>query len=124
MNIWHKRLLYAQILIMLILSARQFFPYNETNWIFAFIGIFLILQMVILVAKSDENPQAVFYKPSCVIALIDSISIFLFVSIGFFKIITIINGDNFWINPIILSVLFLYIASRKYYIMKNYSYEK
>jgi hypothetical protein len=123
MNIWHKRFLYLQIVLMLTLLVSTFFPFPE-QYVFVLSFLFLFFEVVIYGAKAKENPQAVFYKPSCVVALLDLLSKALFVFVGWLKIISVIRNDFFWINPVILSLLFLYIAIRKFYIIKNYSYEK
>lgn len=124
MNIWHKRYMYQQILIMLTLASTfSFYPLKET-YVLILGATFIFLQIAITGSKAYENPQAVFYKPSCVVALLDAISIFIFLWIAFFKALSVFGNLIFWINPICLSILFLYIAIRKIYIIKNYSYEK
>ena len=123
MNIWHKRFLYLQIMIMSVLAIILWFSPDKEYLVVPGTTLFLILQIMAVGAKGNENPHAVFYKPSCVVALIDAISKFIFVAISVLYLIIKIDNGFFWVNPIALGFLFLYIAIRKFYIIKNYSYE-
>lgn len=124
MNSWHKRFMYLQIVLLLVTAIMIQFTPEKEYYISGGIFLFLILQIAIQGTKGFENPDAVYYRKSCVMALIDFFSMFVFTVLISFKIYSDLSGDLFWINPIVLILLFIYIAFRKYYIIKNYSYEK
>ncbi len=108
---------------MITLAIILSFSPQKESFVLPGVTVFLILQICVIGAQANENPQAVFYKPSCVVALLDAISKFLFVTLGVFKLISIFGNHYFWISPVAVGVLFLYIAFRKLFIIKNYSYE-
>ena len=124
MNSWHKRFMYLQIVLLLVTAMMIQFTPEKEHYISGGIFLFLILQIAIQGTKGFENPDAVYYRKSCVMALIDFFSMFVFTVLISFKIYSDLSGAFFWINSIVLILLFIYIAFRKYYIIKNYSYEK
>lgn len=118
MNIWHKRFLYLQILLLVIIAVLQwFYPINVA--IVAVSYLFLFVEFGTLEAQRKENPNAVLYQKSCVFALVDLFTVFLFLIF-----LANIVFHFFIYNEKINCLLFLYIACRKFYILKHYSYIK
>lgn len=83
---------------------------------------FLFAEFAVLELQRTENPDAVYYRKSCFFALLDLISVFLFLVSGILWLIGLYYGDNL-LNPLYVAVILLYTAIRKLYIIKNYSYE-
>ena len=123
MNIWHKRLVYLQVLLLLAVVTMQiFFPGIFSTGKIVMILAFLFAEFAVLELQRKENPDAVYYRKSCVFALLDLISVFLFLVCGILWLIGLYYGDNL-LNPLYVAVILLYTAIRKLYIIKNYSYE-
>lgn len=121
MNSWHKRFMYLQIVLLLVTAIMiQFTPAKEKEIVIGILS-FIVLQVAIQGAKGFENPEAVYYRKSCVMALLDFLSMWVFVIVAAAKIWNVFEG--WWVNPAVLISLFVYIAFRKLYIIKNYSYE-
>lgn len=123
MNIWHKRLVYLQVLLLLAVVTMQiFFPGFFYLAKVVMLFVFLFAEFAILELQRKENPDAVYYRKSCVFAMLDLISVFLFFVSGILWLIGLYYGDNL-LNPLYVAVILLYTAIRKLYIIKNYSYE-
>ncbi len=114
--------MYLQIVILLAVSIMiQFTPAKEKEIVIGILS-FIVLQVAIQGAKGFENPDAVYYRKSCVMALVDFLSMWVFVIVAGATIWVVFFG-GWWVNPAVLISLFVYIAFRKLYIIKNYSYE-
>lgn len=125
MNIWHKRALYLQILLLVtVVVLLIFFPGLFLLGKIVLVISFLLAEFAVLEFQRTENPAAVYYRKSCVFAMVDLLSVFIFGAVGILKMTCLVWDYDFWLNPIILIILFSYIALRKLYILKNYSYEK
>src|SRR5690606_29989645 len=114
-----QSLLLVTVVILLI-----FFPGLFLLYKIVLVISFLLAEFVVLECQRTENPAAVYYRKSCLFATVDLFSVFIFGVVGGLKMLSIFWEFNFRINPIVLIILFLYIALRKFYILKNYSYEK
>lgn len=123
MNIWHKRIVYLQVLLLLffigvvICLPKGWHTYSVIGYV-----CFCLLEIWLLRVQDHESEHVALYRKSCLFALVDTLSVLVFMSA--------VLADLFsWIwtfpsyNPAWLIPLFLYIAVRKIYIMKNYSYE-
>lgn len=115
---WHRRFMYLQILILLVLAFLEWrFPdLRIYSWVG--VGIFVFLQVAIQGAKAYENPLAVYYRRSCVVALLDFFSMYVFVALLSYR------AFGAFVEGWVFILLFLYIAFRKFYIIRNYSYIK
>lgn len=123
MNIWHKRLVYFQVLLLLAVVTMQiFFPGFFYLAKVVMLFVFLFAEFAVLELQRKENTDAVYYRKSCVFALLDLISVFLFLVSGILWLVGIYYDDNL-LNPYYVAVILLYTAIRKLYIIKNYSYE-
>lgn len=123
MNIWHKRLVYFQVLLLLAVVTMQiYFPGFFYMAKVVMVFVFLFAEFAVLELQRKENPDAVYYRKSCFFALLDLISVFLFFISGILWLIGLYYGDNL-LNPLYVAVILLYTAIRKLYIIKNYSYE-
>lgn len=123
MNIWHKRLVYLQILLLFaVVILQTFFPgiFYQAKVVMLF--VFFFAEFAVLELQRTENPDAVFYRKSCVFALFDLVSVFAFLISGILWLVGMYYGDNL-LNPLYIAVILLYTAIRKLYIIKNYSYE-
>lgn len=124
MNVWHKRFMYLQILLLGFLIF-----INLYNDLFSFVGlsVFILFEFGVLHNQNKENKDAVIYRKSCLFAFADlfSVLIFMMYYITIFVHITWrIEFESIVGSYKYLPILFLYILIRKYYIIKNYSYEK
>ena len=123
MNIWHKRLVYFQVLLLLAVVTMQiYFPGTLYTTKVVMMFAFFFAEFAVLELQRTENPDAVYYRKSCVFALLDLISVFLFLVSGILWLVGIYYDDNL-LNPLYVAVILLYTAIRKLYIIKNYSYE-
>lgn len=121
MNIWHKRFLYAQILILLLCNVAALFA--ASKFILPGMILFFFLEFGVLEAQRKENPNAVLYQKGCFFALLDIVSVTVFMIYFCIHVyLTITTEKSFYVQ--FYPVLFLYIVLRKLYILKNYSYEK
>lgn len=104
---------------MILLGAMAFLQiYNEKKSIIAFL-LLIALEFGVLEFQRRENKDAVYYVKSCWFALFDLISVLIFfMYFGFL----ILSYDTVLLKY--MPILFIYILVRKYYITKNYSYEK
>lgn len=117
MNIWHKRILYIQIVLMIVLSAIYWLQPFPNNWVVIVPTIFMMLQVFANVAKAGENPAIVLYEKSCAFAILDFLSVLYFLV---YLLSFSFHWVDFWAKYHI--ILFLYIVARKYNIIRNYSY--
>ena len=123
MNVWHKRFMYLQILLLLLLTF-----INLYNDLISFVGlsVFILFEFGVLHNQNKENKDAVIYRKSCLFAFADLFSVLIFMIYYIAIFIQITWRIEFsivdWYKY--LPVLFLYILIRKFYIIKNYSYEK
>lgn len=123
MNIWHKRLMYLQVLLLFAVVILQiFFPGIFYAGKVVTVFVFFFAEFGVLELQRTENPDAVYYRKGCFFALADLVSVFAFFMCGLLWIIGIIYEDNL-LNPLYVAGILLYIALRKFYIIKNYSYE-
>lgn len=119
MNIWHKRFLYLQITVLLACTVLEVFA--TSKFILPGMILFFFLEFGVLEAQRKENPAAVLYQKGCFFALLDLVSVLVFMIYFFIHAYLQFTGKAFYTE--IYLVLFLYIALRKLYILKNYSYE-
>lgn len=119
MNIWHKRFLIAQIALLLVHAVLQWFFPQFGNVIMYLAGVFFLLEIGILEAQRKEQPEAVFYQKSGFFAFADLLTV-----IWFLVYVSNLLFDYTILDPRFHTWLFLYIALRKMYILKNYSYAK
>ncbi|MGV8914385.1 MAG: hypothetical protein ACOH1X_02940 [Kaistella sp.] len=119
MNIWHKRFVYLQIVILLLLAVVQWFFPQLGNVIMYGTIVFFVLEIGILEAQRKEQPEAVFYQKSGFFAFADLLTV-----IWFLIYVSNLLFDYAILDPRFHTWLFLYIALRKMYILKNYSYAK
>jgi hypothetical protein len=124
MNVWHKRFMYLQVLLLGFLLF-----INLYDNVISYVGlcVFVLLELGVLHNQNKENSDAVIYRKSCLFAFADLFSVFVF--LFYFVAIFINISWRIEFESIIgsykyLPVLFLYILIRKFYIIKNYSYEK
>lgn len=123
MDIRHKRLLYLQVLLLIcFICTIVFRPHDwRTYSVFGYVGFYL-LELAVLRFQGREPSQNVLYRKSCFFALLDLLTVLIFccstLADLFSWIWTFPSYNPGWLIP-----LFLYIAVRKIYIMKNYSYE-
>lgn len=123
MNIWHKRLVYLQVLLLLAVVILQiFFPGVFYTGKLVMILTFFFTEFAVLELQRTENPDAVYYRKSCFFALIDLASVMAFFVAGILWLAGIYYNDLL-LNPLYVAGLLLYIAIRKLYIIKNYYYE-
>lgn len=123
MHPYHKRFIYFQILILLwTIFVLLVFPKWEYV-VFPSLSVFFLCEIGVFETQKKELPNAMRYRKSGIFALFDVISVLLFLSsfilygIAFFGK-NVIFYSSF--SPFILA----YTVVRKYYILKNYSYEK
>ena len=119
MNIWHKRFLIAQILVLLVCTVAAVF--TASQFLLPGMIFFFFLEFGTLEAQRRENPKAVLYHKGCFFALIDLVSVLVFLVFFILHVYSAIQGGEYFTQY--YPVLFLYIALRKLYILKNYSYE-
>ena len=119
MNIWHKRFLYLQIVILFLLAVVQWFFPQLVNVIMYGTISFFVLEIGILEAQRKEQPEAVFYQKSGFFAFADLLTV-----IWFLVYVSNLLFDYAILDPRFHTWLFLSIALRKMYILKNYSYAK
>ena len=119
MNIWHKRLLIAQILILLVCTVAAVFVAYQI--LLPGMILFFFLEFGTIETQKNENPNAVLYRKGCFFALLDLVSVSVFLAFFFLHVYSAIQGEEYFSQY--YPVLFLYIALRKLYILKNYSYE-
>ena len=119
MNIWHKRFLIAQILVLLVLTVLAVFA--TSKFLLPGMILFFFLEFGTLEAQRRENPKAVLYHKGCFFALLDLASVVVFMVFFFLHVYSAFQGEEYFTQY--YPVLFLYIAVRKLYILKNYSYE-
>lgn len=117
MNVWHKRLIYLQC--VLLLAAALLFSYPSaaafySKWVLL---AFFLLEIGVLETQRRENPAAVRYQKSCFMALLDILSVCWY--LGLIIALIFKNEVPGWH----FQALFVYIILRKLYITKNYSYE-
>lgn len=123
MNIWHKRLVYFQVLLLLaVVTLQIFFPGTLYTTKVVMMFAFFFAEFAVLELQRTENPDAVYYRKSCVFALLDLLAVSAFLLSGILWLIGIWYEDNL-LNPLYVAVILLYTAIRKLYIIKNYSYE-
>lgn len=123
MNIWHKRLVYFQVLLLLaVVTLQIFFPGVLYTAKVVMMFAFFFTEFAVLELQRTENPDAVYYRKSCVFALLDLLAVSAFLLSGILWLIGICYEDNL-LNPLYVAVILLYTAIRKLYIIKNYSYE-
>lgn len=123
MNIWHKRLVYFQLLLLLaVVTLQIYFPGILYTTKLVMMFAFFFAEFAVLELQRKENPDAVYYRKSCVFALLDLIAVFLFFVSGILWLVGIYYNDNL-LNPYYVAVILLYTAIRKLYIIKNYTYE-
>lgn len=120
MNIWHKRLLFTQILVLLTLTILAVF--SSSYLLLPGMILFFFLEFGVLETQRKENPKAVLYHKGCFFAMLDLVSVLVFMIYFCIHVyLTITAEKSFYVE--FYPVLFLYIALRKLYILKNYSYE-
>ncbi|WP_332031107.1 hypothetical protein [Kaistella sp.] len=123
MNFWHKRLVYFQVLLLLaVVTLQIFFPGVLYTAKVVMMFAFFFTEFAVLELQRSENPDAVYYRKSCVFALLDLLAVSAFILSGILWLIGICFEDNL-LNPLYVAVILLYTAIRKLYIIKNYSYE-
>ena len=122
MNIWHRRFLYLQIVFLLSAALIQWFLPANKVYILSGMIAFFFAEFVVLEAQRTENPAAVYYKKSCLFACADMLSVMWFMVVFIMFVISMFSGKHLF-NEQYNVFLFLYIALRKLYIVKNYSYE-
>ncbi|AZA93049.1 Uncharacterised protein [Chryseobacterium nakagawai] len=120
MDRWHRKFLVLQIIILLfIFIVRILFP-EELRLLLIGIIFFILFEFGVLERQRQENPKAVMYEKSCLFTFSDLLSAGLFI----YEFIQLSRGYLFNHYYLINPFLLIYIAIRKFYIMKNYSYEK
>lgn len=119
MNIWHKRFLIAQILVLFVCTVAAVFAASQI--LLPGMILFFFLEFGSLEAQRRENPKAVLYHKGCFFALLDLVSVLAFIVIFITHGYLAIKGQRIHFD--LYYALFLYIALRKLYILKNYSYE-
>lgn len=119
MNIWHKRFVIAQILVLLVCTVAAVF--GASPILLPGMILFLFLEFGTLEAQRKENTKAVRYSKGCFFALLDLTSVLAFLVIFSTHIYLAATGQRIYFD--LYYALFLYIAVRKLYILKNYSYE-
>lgn len=120
MNTWHKRLMYLQILLLITLC---FLNYFSNTALFIGLVVFTLLELGVLQKQRSENKEAVLYAKSCYFALLDLFFVLVLFGCFWFVFYLSITGNSSSYSKY-LPALFIYILVRKYYIIKNYSYEK
>ena len=114
--------MYLQIILMIAVSVvLWFFPQKETL-VFSMICTFFFAEFVVLETQRNENSDAVYYRKGCFFAMVDLLSVFAFIAVFGLLAYQFFTGNSVGVRY--FPLLFLYIASRKFYITKNYSYEK
>lgn len=118
MDIWHKRLIYLQVLLLFgFIGTIVLFPCFWKSSSSALMGLLFPLEFGVLHRQDRENPDKVLYRKSPFFSFLDLLTVLLY--IGLFLSDAWVSGvPALWFIP-----LFVYIAVRKIYIMKNYSYE-
>lgn len=123
MDKWHKKFIIMQIVVLILMIIIRFWIPGEAK-ILLLIGmaVFFVLEFGVLERQRRENQKAIMYSKSCLFALIDLFSVVLFLC----ELVQVIKDYFFGFNYLETHYPFLliYITIRKYYIMKNYSYEK
>lgn len=123
MHPYHRRFVYAQIGILLwTIFVLLVFPHWDFV-VFPSLSVFFLLEIGVLETQRKELPEAMRYRKSGFFALIDVISVLLFLtSFVLYGVAFFSKNGIFYscFNPVILA----YITVRKLYILKNYSYEK
>jgi hypothetical protein len=122
MDKWHKRFLIFQIAVLLLMSIIRFsFPGDSKLVLLLGMTTFFFAEFGVLERQRRYSKEAVFYKKSCLLAIIDLISGIIF----FYEFLQIffdyLCGNNYLKSH--YPFLLVYIAIRKFYILKNYSYE-
>ncbi len=123
MNIWHRRFVYLQVLLLLaVVTLQIFFPgfFYPAKAVMLF--VFLFAEFAVLELQRNENPQGVFYKKSCLFALLDLLAVFFFMVAGILWLVGLYYDDNL-LNPLYVCLILVYTAIRKLYIIQNYYYE-
>lgn len=120
MNIWHKRLLIAQILILLVCTVAAVFVASQI--LLPGMILFFFLEFGTIETQKNENPNAVLYRKGCFFAMFDLLSVLVFMIYFCIHLYLTFTTEK-WFYVEFYPVLFLYIALRKLYILKNYSYE-
>ena len=124
MDIWHKRFVYLQVLLLLaVVTLQIFLPGSFHTAKLLMIGAFCGVEFAVLERQRTENPAAVFYKKSCLFALLDLLAVFGFLVSGILWLVGIFYDDNL-LNPLYVCLILVYTAIRKLYIFQNYYYEK
>ncbi len=123
MDKWHKKFIIMQIIILILMIAIRFWIPGEAKFLLLIgMTLFFFLEFGVLERQRRENQKAVFYEKSCLFAFADLFSVVIF----FYEFVQVFRDyflhlhylDNH--HPFLL----IYIVLRKFYIMKNYSYEK
>lgn len=119
MNSGHRNGLILQIGIMTALCIMSFFKIEN---LIGLIGFF-VAEIITLESQRRENPEMVRYQKGCFFAFAD-----LFSVIYFLAVFGLVIWSNFQSGTIpgvrFHKWLYLYIAVRKFYILRNYSYFK
>ncbi|WP_407402211.1 hypothetical protein [Chryseobacterium sp.] len=122
MHPYHRRFIYAQLVVLLwAIFVLLVFP----QWkyvVFPSLSAFFLFEIGVLETQRKELPEAMRYRKSGIFALIDVLSVILFL------IIFVLYGTAFFSEKSIFhstftSILLTYTTVRKFYILKNYSYE-
>ena len=116
--------MYLQILLLACMCFMKF--YNNTIS-FAGLMLFILMEFGVLECQRRESKKTVLYQKSCLFACVDlfSVAVFLFYYLVVFRLVTWGIKQAFIVDSLkFLPVLLLYILIRKFYILKNYSYEK
>lgn len=119
MNIWHNRLLHLQAVVLVIAAA---FALLAPALLLPFIIVFFLMEIAVLETQRRENPLAMRYQKGCFFALLDLASVLVFLYC-FGRQLYLYFAAGAVYSPCFLTALLLYIALRKLYILKNYSYE-
>ena len=119
MNIWHKRFLIVQILVLIVCTVTA--VCSASYLLLPGMILFFFLEFGTLEAQRRENSNAVLYRKGCFFALLDFASVVVFMVFFFLHVYSAFQGEEYFTQY--YPVLFLYIAVRKLYILKNYSYE-
>ena len=120
MNKWHKRLMYLQIILLVSMCFLKFYS-NGVSLVG--LVLFTLLEFGVLEKQRTENKEAVLYSKSCFFALFDVLSVLIFLCYFAIVFCMVFTGFQTSLTKY-LPILFIYILVRKFYITKNYSYEK